>query len=208
VSEADELRKEWVGLTGPTPEAAAVGDDLLSRWAEPHRSYHNLAHLRAVLSHLDRLGPAAGTVRLGAWYHDAVYQPGRADNEERSAGLARDGLPAIGLEPGVVSEVLRLVHLTAAHRAEPADTDGAMLCDADLAVLGSPPAGYETYRRAVRAEYAAVDDGAWRRGRSQVLEEFLGRDHIFATETGHRLWERAARENLSRELGGLRGAGR
>jgi predicted metal-dependent HD superfamily phosphohydrolase len=202
-----DLRAAWSRLAGTGGAAVAAGDDLLNRWAEPHRSYHNRAHLAAVLSHLDRLGPAAVTVRLGAWYHDAVYQPGRADNEERSAELAREGLRAIGVEPGAVLEVVRLVHLTAAHRAEPADTDGAMLCDADLAVLGSAPAGYESYRRAVRAEYAAVDDGAWRAGRSRVLEEFLDRDRIFATQTGHRLWEQAAQANLSRELRDLRGMG-
>jgi predicted metal-dependent HD superfamily phosphohydrolase len=141
--------------------------------------------------------------RLGAWYHDAVYQPSRLDNEKNSAALARSGLGAIGVEDGVVDEVVRLVHLTASHRADPGDTDGARLCDADLAILGSDPPGYDAYRRAVREEYAAVDEPAWRLGRSAVLREFLDRDRIFATPKGRRLWEAPARANLSRELNDL-----
>jgi predicted metal-dependent HD superfamily phosphohydrolase len=185
-------------------EADALGVDLLSRWAEPHRRYHNLDHLAAVLSHLDRLGPASRAARLGAWYHDAVYQPGHLDNEEASAGLARRSLEAMHVEATLIEEVVRLVHLTASHRADPDDADGAQLCDADLAVLGSAPPTYEAYRQAVREEYATVDADGWRRGRSQVLEEFLNRDRIFATPNGLRLWEAPARVNLSRELKELR----
>jgi predicted metal-dependent HD superfamily phosphohydrolase len=204
VSRAGELRRQWRELAGRAPEALALGDDLLSRWGEPHRRYHNLDHLRAVLAHLDQLGPASRAARLGAWYHDAVYEPGRDGNEASSAALARSGLAAIGVEAGVVDEVVRLVHLTASHRADPGDTDGAHLCDADLAVLGSAPPAYDAYRQAVRAEYAAVDEQAWRLGRGQVLEEFLGRDPIFTTPSGRLLWEAPARANMSRELNDLR----
>jgi predicted metal-dependent HD superfamily phosphohydrolase len=182
----------------------ALGDDLLARWGEPHRRYHNLDHLQAVLSHLDRLGPASTAARLGAWYHDAVYQPDRPDNEESSAVLARSGLGAIGVEAGIVDQVVRLVRLTASHEAGSDDTDGAQLCDADLAVLGSVPPAYGAYRRAIREEYGAVAEDAWRRGRTLVLEGFLNRDHIFATPTGRRLWEAPARANLIGELADLR----
>jgi predicted metal-dependent HD superfamily phosphohydrolase len=198
------LRGQWSQLVGAGTKAASVGEDLLARWAEPHRRYHNLEHLQAVLAHLDRLGSPAPTVRLGAWYHDSVYQPGDQDNEGASAGLARSGLTAIGLEPATVAEVVRLVHLTASHQAAASDTDGAHLCDADLAVLGSAPPAYESYRQAIRAEYAAVDDDAWRIGRGRVLQQLLDRRYIFATATGRRVWEVPARANLTGELEGLR----
>jgi predicted metal-dependent HD superfamily phosphohydrolase len=205
VPRTGELRAQWAQLAGGGAEADSVGDDLLARWAEPHRRYHDLRHLDAVLAHLDQLGSSSRAVRLGAWYHDAVYRPGREDNEEASASLARSGLTAIGLERAEVDEVVRLVHLTASHQAAAFDTCGAELCDADLAVLGSVPPGYDSYRRAVRAEYAAVDDESWRIGRSRVLHQLLDREHIFATETGRRLWERSARANLTSELEGLQG---
>src|SRR5690606_9176241 len=41
-----ELAGEWKRLAGPGREAAAVGAELLARWAEPHRRYHTLDHLK------------------------------------------------------------------------------------------------------------------------------------------------------------------
>ena len=38
-------------------------------------------------------------------------------------------------------------------RVEPGDANGAVLCDADLAVLASPPEAYAAYASAVREEY-------------------------------------------------------
>ncbi|MGH3379956.1 MAG: HD domain-containing protein, partial [Actinoallomurus sp.] len=68
----------------PGPEA--IGADLLRRYAEPHRRYHTTTHLAEVLDHVGELaGEAADAdaVRLAAWFHDAVYDPARGDNEER-----------------------------------------------------------------------------------------------------------------------------
>ena len=56
--------------------AAAQGHRLLERWSEPHRRYHDLRHLRAVLDGLDLLtapDPAPASTRLAAWFHDAVH---------------------------------------------------------------------------------------------------------------------------------------
>ncbi|HLH45915.1 MAG TPA: hypothetical protein VKV25_02075, partial [Acidimicrobiales bacterium] len=104
-----------------------------------------------------------------------------------------------------VDEVERLVLLTVDHVAGPGDEAGAALCDADLAVLGRPPAGYLQYVELVRAEYAAVPEGGWRRGRAAVLHALLGRPAIYATAEGRRRWEEAARRNLTAELAALKG---
>jgi predicted metal-dependent HD superfamily phosphohydrolase len=204
VDEIEELRGRWAALGG----APETGDDLLRRYAEPHRRYHGVAHLRAVLDAVDDLaGHAADAdaVRLAAWFHDAVYDPARDDNERASADLARarlGGHPAAG-------EVVRLVLLTAQHAPLPADRDGAVLCDADLAILAADPETYAAYAAAVRAEYAAVPDDAFRAGRARVLGDLLGHRWLFHTPAGRDRYESAARRNLRTELdllGGSRGA--
>ena len=84
-------------------------------------------------------------VRLAAWYHDVAYDPERADNEQVSAARARAGLR--GLVPDArVDEVERLVLLTAGHDPAPDDANGAVLCDADLAVLAGPAGGLRRLR--------------------------------------------------------------
>ncbi|WUJ29948.1 hypothetical protein OG917_15410 [Streptomyces sp. NBC_00388] len=187
------------GAPGPDPYA----ENLLARWAEPHRRYHTTAHLTAVLEHIDTLaGHAAdpAAVRLAAWFHDAVYRPDRSENEERSAQLAERALAEAGVPEARTEEVARLVRLTVGHDPLPGDTNGEVLCDADLAILAAEPAAYARYAAAVREEYAFVPDEAFREGRSAVLRELLGLPKLFRTEHGQAQWETRARQNLATEL--------
>ena len=178
--------------------------DLAARWSQPHRRYHTLAHLTAVLAALDELAAGGAAfedepVRLAAWFHDAVYDPSEADNEARSAQLAFEFL---GQGP-LAEEVARLVLLTAGHQVAPDDANGAALCDADLAVLGGEPEEYQVYTQAVREEYAHVPDPLYRRGRAGVLRSILGHDAIFHTAYGAERWENQARRNVEAELAAL-----
>ncbi len=194
---ADEL-----GRGGP---GGAVVRDLLARYREPHRAYHDERHLTEVVSALDLLSGSAvtGPVLLAAAWHDAVYDPRAADNEDRSARLAGAALAGTTAAPAA-EEVARLVRLTAAHDPDPDDAAGALLCDADLAVLGAGPQRYAEYAAGVRAEYAHLPEAAFRTGRTEVLAGLLGRPHLYATAGARRRWERAARRNLERELLTLR----
>ncbi|MFI2212076.1 hypothetical protein [Streptomyces sp. NPDC020141] len=190
-------------VPGTAPDPAPYAEDLLARWAEPRRRYHTTAHLTAVLGHVDTLaGHAAAPdlVRLAVWFHDAVYLPDRSENEERSARLAERALTEAGLGPGGVREVARLVRLTVAHDPEDGDADGAVLCDADLAILASGPERYAAYAAAVREEYGFVPDDAFRAGRAAVLRRLLDLPRLFRTPHGEREWEAAARRNLTTEL--------
>ena len=174
---------------------------LRDRYARPPRAYHSFEHAARVASCAAQLGGSRACI-LAAWFHDAVYEPGEPDNETRSAALLAAWLPA---DPDV-TEATRLVRLTATHDPDPGDVDGAVLCDADLAVLGAASAQrYEVYRSRVRREYAHVDDDGWRSGRAAVLEGLLRRPTIFHTPEGQRRWETTARHNLTAELRSLRG---
>jgi predicted metal-dependent HD superfamily phosphohydrolase len=187
-------------------EAARLRDRLLEAYGDPRRGYHDLRHLREVLGHLDGLlrQPVASSVDhlavvLAAWFHDAVYDGG-PDDEERSAALAEAALSEVGLTPPVVAEVARLVRLTRDHRPARGDLAGAVLCDADLAILASSPQRYDEYVGDVRREYASLDDTTFRRGRAAVLRALLSAPSLFRTPAAQEQWEEAARANVSREL--------
>jgi predicted metal-dependent HD superfamily phosphohydrolase len=203
---AADLAAAWRRLVPDSPASRAVGAELLARWAEPHRRYHTLDHLRAVLAAVDRLAHLAAdadAVRLAAWFHDAVYEGRAGWDEERSAQLALALLPRCGVPPGRVAEAARLVRLTAAHAPEPGDRDGAVLCDADLAILAAPPDGYAAYAAAVREEYRHVPDAAFAAGRAGVLSRLLAMPRLFRTPVARELWEERARANLAAELARL-----
>jgi predicted metal-dependent HD superfamily phosphohydrolase len=199
------LLARWDALL---PTAPDVGRDLVRRYAAPTRRYHDLRHLTEVVDAVEVLGETArdlDAVRLAAWFHDAVYDTHRPDNEEASATLAERLLPAHGVDPDRVAEVARLVRLTVDHQPAPDDANGAVLCDADLAILAADPARYGEYAASVREEYAHVDDAAFRQGRTTVLERLLHHDPLFHTAHGRETWERRARHNLRTELALLRG---
>lgn len=159
-----------------------------------------MAHLAAVLSIVDDQAGAA--VQLAAWYHDAIYDPTRVDNEERSSELAGATLPPLGVEPGTVAEARRLVLVTTTHEYDAGDTDAALLCDADLSVLAAPPAAYVAYANAIRAEYAHVSDAAFRAGRTRMLDTLLMRERLFSPASA--VLEERARSNMRAELALLR----
>ncbi|MFD8773107.1 hypothetical protein ACFVFJ_22520 [Streptomyces sp. NPDC057717] len=206
----DDLRKAWADTlataqpttsTPTTPEAYA--DNLLARWAEPQRRYHTTTHLKAVLDHIDALEDHAddpALVRLAAWFHDAVYLPERSTNEERSARLAERALSEAGLTERQIDEVSRLVMLTVTHDPDEDDHNGAVLCDADLAILAASPGAYAAYAAAVREEYGFVPDEPFREGRAAVLRQLLALPRLFRTPYGAAHWEERARENLTAEL--------
>ncbi|MFZ3452192.1 DUF4031 domain-containing protein [Arthrobacter sp. 7Tela_A1] len=198
------LRRRWDSLV---PGAEEVGAELLNRWGEPHRRYHDRRHLLQVLEALHTLGVTDRPVLLAAWFHDAVYDGDPGRDEESSAVLAESLLPEAGISAGEVAEAARLIRLTAGHDPEPEDRRGALLCDADLSVLGRSADAYDRYAADIRREYGHVDEDVFRAGRRTVLQALLGNGTVFRTGRAEALWGDAARSNLARELAALVPAG-
>ena len=190
----------WAELAGDSPTSRTEWAAVVAAWSEPHRSYHDLAHLAAVLGLAGELGAGAdlAAVRLAGWYHDVVYDPRSTDNEDVSAQRARAGLRGL-VDEERAAEVERLVLLTAGHDAAPDDVNGAVLCDADLAVLAAPPEGYAAYASAVRAEYGHLSDEEFTAGRIAVLEQLLALPRLYRTAAAQP-WTGAARANMTAEL--------
>ncbi|MCS7476008.1 hypothetical protein ACFFQW_08415 [Umezawaea endophytica] len=182
--------------------------DLCERYTEPHRGYHNADHVRQVARDAVALcaehdAREIAVVTLAALAHDVVYDGKPGDDERRSAEWARDHLTGAGVATGDVTRVENLVLATLTHEAPAGDRLAEALLDADLAVLGSDPAGYERYRAAVRREYAHVPEDAWRVGRAAVLTSLVKRDPLYLTTTARERWSAPARHNLTTELESL-----
>jgi predicted metal-dependent HD superfamily phosphohydrolase len=187
-------------------DAAVVAGGLGPRYTQAHRAYHNLMHIEDVLLRVEELEPPDEdelALALAAWFHDAVYQPGKDDNEDRSAYVAYDALEQIGADPALIAEVVRLIRLTAQHDPESDDVAGAVLCDADLSILAAAGDRYLKYATAIRQEYIHVPQAEFQAGRAKVLQSLLDRPTIFRTAYGREHWEAAARANIAHELATL-----
>jgi predicted metal-dependent HD superfamily phosphohydrolase len=202
------LHRRWLALAGTTPQSADAGTRLTARWSEPHRRYHTLEHLAQVLDGVDEFGGHAedlAAVRFAAWFHDAVYDSsgGSEASEELSARLAQAELRPLGVGQRRVAEVARLIRLTKDHVVTADDRNGAVLCDADLAILGRSPDEYQAYARAVRAEYARIPDGLFRARRAAILRDLLALPALFRTPLVRERYEDQARRNLAAEVSTL-----
>jgi predicted metal-dependent HD superfamily phosphohydrolase len=202
-----EIRAAWRHIAGHHHDGYI--DDVMSRYAEPHRHYHTATHIMFVLRHL-RDAARASTIVLSpeviaaALYHDAIYDARADDNEAASAALAVTDLAGIGWTADRCGAVATMVLATASHIADDPATDSAMLLDADLAILGADPGAYQAYVNGVRAEYSHVDEAQWHAGRTAVLQRFVDRPHLFLTEFMRSTYEHRARANIGAELAALR----
>lgn len=202
------LRERWhshLAGIGSAAERDAVFDDLESRYAEPHRAYHNLNHIGQVLDvvgFLDRFVVDLRAVRLAAWFHDVIYDPRARDNEARSAAYAGETLKGLRYSPTAPVEAMILA--TRTHDHTRADLDTLVLLDADLAILGASPEVYEDYAAAVRKEYFWVPEARFYSGRSEVLERLLARKILFGLPEMRERFEAQARMNMEAELASLR----
>jgi predicted metal-dependent HD superfamily phosphohydrolase len=194
----------WASLWG---RLGARGDSrpgheaVLRAYAEPHRHYHTAEHIARTLVLLDgvreRLRRPAES-ELAAWLHDVIYDPRAADNEERSADFA-ERLLVEGAAPEPIAAAVRALILATRHAAPAEEHDARYVVDADLAILGAPPADFDRYEAQVRREYAFVPEAEWRERRPRVLRRFLDRARIYETPEFARL-EPLARENVARSL--------
>lgn len=174
--------------------------ELVSAYAEPHRAYHTQQHLSECFAHLDASprppeDPAA--LELALWFHDAIYDTQRNDNESRSAAWARRAL--VGLDPERLDRIEQLVLVTR-HAAAPTTRDQELLLDVDLSILGAPAPRFEEYEAQVRIEYGWVPDEAYRSARGRILRGFLERPALFHTPYFASRFEQTARVNLMRSL--------
>jgi len=179
--------------------------DLASAYAAPDRHYHTARHVDACLAQVQRYRAFAqqqAEVEIALWFHDAIYDTHRSDNEQRSAEWASEFLSSERADPECVSRVHALIMATW-HKAAVEDLDQQLLVDIDLGILGQPRSVFDDYDAAIRREYHWVPWHEYAESRVAVLSEFLDRPYIYATPPLHDRFETPARQNIARAIARL-----
>ena len=204
-----ELEERWQGawfnLGSGRPEPRVLAE-LLGRYSEPHRAYHNVEHLKDCFRRFDEvlgLAQHPAEVLIALWFHDAIYDPRASDNEEESARWAREVVVASGGSPTSASRIYDSIIATK-HDSDSIRGDAALVADIDLTILGSLPDRFQIYDRQIRQEYAWVPEPDFREARLRILEGFLARPTIYLTGPFRRKYEAQARENLETAVAELR----
>ena len=184
--------------------------ELAAAYATDDRHYHDLRHIETLLAMADACADDIAdreAVEAAIWFHDAVYDTQREDNEARSAALAEAQLAGMASDERI-ARIAAMIRATAGHAMPDvidaaARQDCALFLDMDLAILGSPEADFDAYEAAVRREYDWVTEPQWRQGRRAVLAAFLARPAIYSTARFRASLEAAARRNLARAIARL-----
>lgn len=208
----EQMRQRFLRLAQhcklPTVLQADYWQEIQEAHENPNRPYHNLVHLNnmlglMMLESITIVDPLA--FELAIWYHDLVYEVTNSDNEVQSAArmveLWQTYVPEEQLCRGE-NHILA----TAGHQVRTDHPDERLFLDADLAILAATPTVYQQYSKAIALEYGALYPLAlYQIGRTQILEKFLKRDHLFLTRTFQTQYTIAAHANLEAELRDLQG---
>jgi predicted metal-dependent HD superfamily phosphohydrolase len=212
-----DLGPQWHALTAPLLPSHARREAelarLLAAYGAPERHYHSLQHLVNLFNQVTNFPQQDAVVMgLAIWFHDAVYNALRSDNEAKSAEWALAFLAETTLEPARQARVADFIRRSQDHTQPqpPDDADLLLFLDADLSILGAPEPAYWDYARQVRREYRLVPDLLYRPGRRKVLAKMLAAPVLYHTPALREAFDAPARRNLQLELdawerGGLPG---
>jgi predicted metal-dependent HD superfamily phosphohydrolase len=169
------------------------------------RHYHTLTHIEQVYFLLEKHKNEIADWETLVWsifYHDAVYNVLKSNNEEQSAVLAAKHLRLLGIDNQRVKKCCQQIIATKQHE-KTGDYDTDLFTDADLAILGSEESVYRTYIQNIRKEYSVYPDFLYNNGRKKVLQHFLDMENIFKTPLFQRQFEAKAKINIKQELNNL-----
>jgi predicted metal-dependent HD superfamily phosphohydrolase len=176
--------------------------ELHSNYTHKKRHYHAIAHIENMLrlaNENKELIPDWETFVLAIFYHDAIYNVLKSDNEEQSALLAEKRLKQINYPIEHIEDCKKMILATKQH-LESTDFATNLLLDIDLSILETDWEVYLNYTQQIRKEYSIYPDLLYKPGRKKVLEKFLERDFIFRTAGFRANFEEKARFNLRQEI--------
>ena len=173
-------------------------------YSEKHRTYHNKTHLTELFTYFDKYKSnleTPNTLAFSIFYHDVIYNIWKNDNEEKSADYAVKALTKVQLPVSILDEIHQQIIATKTHKAN--DNDTKWFVDFDLAILGKSSEVYKKYAQLIMQEYKLIPNFIYKKGRKKVLQHFINKPFIYATEEFKNLYELQAKQNLTNELNSL-----
>ncbi|BDS13236.1 HD domain-containing protein [Aureispira anguillae] len=187
------------------PKAKIYYEELSQLYNDPNRYYHNLVHLFNFLKLLDQHVEEIDQVALfemAIWYHDAIYDAKKKDNELQSALLVQQ-LFREYLKDDELAYINKLIMSTAGHYPKSEEQDVYFFLDFDLAILATDHKNYQFYSEAIWKEYKKFYPKLlYKMGRKKVLKGFLRREKIYFSQLFFEKYEKKARQNIQLELNG------
>lgn len=199
---ADRFQALWRRCLreGARDDGSAIYQRLIDAYREPQRHYHTLSHIEQCLDMFDACRPLAqdpDSLELAVWFHDAIFEPDRPDNEKRSAELYLE------LSRGVHDDerrrlVERLIMATLHDGNSLDDADAVYMVDIDLSSFGLSWENFLEDSRNLRRESARLSDADYYRKKKNFQACLLAKERFYLSDFFADRLERQARANLER----------
>jgi len=208
----DYVKEKWRQLTAFSKKEELkqqLWEEIVYRYSEQHRHYHNLNHIAYLFSwcdkYIDQIKHPA-VVGFAIIYHDIIYDTYRQDNEEQSAEIAEAHLTQLNISSKLIKNVREFILATKNHVMNEdflLNEDLAMFLDFDMAILASVEDFYKSYSEKIRQEYSKYSDELYKAGRKLALQKVLEMPVIFNTTIFKETFEPVARQNIKKEIATL-----
>lgn len=190
-------------IDGARDDSADIHRQLLDGYREPQRFYHTLEHIEHCIAWFDECRPMledADALELAIWFHDVIYEPGKPDNEARSAELYQqlsDGVHESAVREQVEWLIMATLHLGSSIDA---DDDARYMVDIDLSSFGLPWEDFLRDSENLRREAGDLDDAEFFCKARGFHISLLARDRFYYTDFFAERLESRARDNIKRYL--------
>lgn len=193
----DRWNKLWKSL-GNAKNEKDLFYQLINAYNQKNRAYHNINHIKLCLNEFDQVKDRLKNpkeVELAIWFHDVIYDPKSAYNEEESAEFAVLMFHNYKTTCIRIDRVKDLI-LATKHDRSNDTSDAEYLVDIDISIFGYPLEIYKDYEKNIRKEYEWVPEMIYRKKRKELLISFLSRDKIYHTNFFSNKYELQSRSNL------------
>jgi predicted metal-dependent HD superfamily phosphohydrolase len=201
----NDLEERWLRLSdrvsGDKNIARQQLRALVAAYTGRDRYFHNLAHISTCLQLLDgvqRQLVNPNIVEIAIWFHDVVYVPDFAFNEQLSCAVAESFILELTGNCHLATASSHLIMVTKHDGKAPInDTDAQYLVDIDLAILGFNAEAFRQYELAIRNEFYYLQPDEYRQSRVNVLSGLLSQPYIYNTFDFRSEYETTASANIT-----------
>jgi pantetheine-phosphate adenylyltransferase len=161
-----------------------INAEVISRYDEPHRFYHNWTHIENMLSLYGKnfkdvhIGPNADNILFMAIvFHDIVYDPLAFDNEEQSCKVFTESFSRFHCPTRQNADMVKeLIMETKTHH--PTSTLSSILCKLDLDILTRPLDEQMIFERQIFKEFQHYDSRGYKEARIRILNTLKGDNEL------------------------------
>ena len=122
------LKSRWHNLFKTLAEDTLIEEgfsELIHKYSEKHRHYHNINHIKECLTASDRIQTYlkdSFSFKAAVWFHDVIYDPKLSENERLSAEHAKSFLIKTAVDMMTIRKIEHLINLTK-HPSSPENSD-------------------------------------------------------------------------------------